>query len=63
MAIRQIKLCSSCADNMGEHYKLSELRNPEVKRARCQMCSFTGYLSQYSYDESRPIRDVEGAAT
>lgn len=63
MVIRQIKLCTACADNMGVHYKLTEVQNPEVKRSRCQMCSFTGYLSQYSYDESRPIRDVEGAAT
>ena len=57
-----INLCAGCADIMGEHYHLTEEPARDQKRSRCQYpgCRFTGYLSRYSYDPSRPRRDVEG---
>ena len=58
--IETIKLCRSCAEDMGEHYKLTEIQNPELKRSRCAHCTFRGYISEYSFDPSRPIREVEG---
>lgn len=63
MAVKYIRLCWACHDLMSESYKLTEVMEPELKRGRCQGagCKMSGYLSKFSFDESRPIRDIEGA--
>lgn len=55
-----IKLCAQCQEVMAEHYHLTEEQRPDLKRSRCDHCSFRGYLSTYSYDPSRPTREAEG---
>ena len=63
MAVKHIRLCWACYDLMAESYKLSEVPEPELKRCRCQGagCKMSGYLSLFTFDESRPLRDIEGA--
>ena len=63
MAVKHIRLCWACHDIMEEAYKLSEVQDPELKRCRCQGtgCKANGYFSLFTYDESRPKRDIEGA--
>lgn len=64
MAREFIRLCWTCEEIMAEHYKLTEEHERDQKRSRCQNagCRASGYFSLFSYDPSRPIRDVEGRA-
>lgn len=58
MAREFIRLCWSCEEVMAEHYKLTEEPERDQKRSRCQRCTRSGFFSLFSYDPSRPKKEV-----
>lgn len=60
MAFKTTRLCWQCHDIMAASYKLTEEAEPDLKRVKCDTCNKRGYFSKFSYDPTRPIKDIEG---